>query len=296
MKFSLQLPPNYSSRDVIAFHARDPQSLAERIEPNRIRKAFVFESTPLVLDISLTKTKANCHIEADRPLPHATRTTLQQIARNLLALRIDPEPFEAMAREDKLLAPLLQKQTGLRIPHTTTPFEALSWAIIGQQINLPFAITLRRSFIQLAGTKHSSGLWCHPDAAAVARLNPEQLGKLKFSRAKAETLVRMASLVDSDKLPLDEWQNHSPEEIQAALLAIKGIGPWTVNYTLLRGFAFADCSLHGDAAIRNALHRLSGSGSNTKPTIKEIETLLQRYKPHRSMTAAHLWKSLQIAA
>ncbi|EEF62448.1 DNA-3-methyladenine glycosylase family protein [Pedosphaera parvula] len=294
MSFSLKLPSNYSSREVMAFQARDPEGLAERLEPNRIRKAFVFEAIPLVLDISLAKNMANCRIEADRPLPHATRTTLQQIARNLLALRIDPEPFEAMAKEDNLLASLVQKQTGLRIPHTTTPFEALAWAIIGQQINLSFAITLRRSFIQLAGTKHSSGLWCHPDASAVARLNPDHLGQLKFSRAKAETLVRMAQLVDSGKLPLDEWQNHSPEEIQAALLAIKGIGPWTVNYTLLRGFAFADCSLHGDAAIRNALNRLSGSA--TKPTIKEIETLLQRYRPHRSMTAAHLWKSLHVAA
>ena len=48
--------------------------------------------------------------------------------------------------------------------------------------------------------------------------------------------------------------------LRNALLAIKGIGPWTVNYTLLRGYGYADCSLEGDVAIRSALGRVLGVG------------------------------------
>ncbi|MEG2964454.1 MAG: DNA-3-methyladenine glycosylase 2, partial [Janthinobacterium sp.] len=74
------------------------------------------------------------------------------------------------------------------------------------------------------------------------------------------------------------------------LLAVKGIGPWTVNYALLRGYGYADCSLHGDVAIRAALQKLLGEES--KPDMARTEQWLRQYAPHRTMAAAHLWASL----
>jgi DNA-3-methyladenine glycosylase II len=169
-------------------------------------------------------------------------------------------------------------------------FEALTWAIIGQQINLPFAISLRRTFILQAGRQHSSGLWCYPEAADVARLSAEDLTSRKFSTAKAETLLRFAKLIASGELDLEASASNPIEQISANLLAVKGIGPWTVNYGLLRGYGYADCSLHGDVAIRAALQRLLGE--EAKPDMARTERLLQQYQPHRTMAAAHLWASL----
>jgi DNA-3-methyladenine glycosylase II len=167
-------------------------------------------------------------------------------------------------------------------------FEALTWAIIGQQINLPFAIALRRTFIQLAGRVHHAGLLCYPEAADVARLDLDQLTSRKFSRAKAETLLRLARLVDSGELALA--RDADPAHAAHALLQVKGIGPWTVNYTLLRGYGYPDCSLHGDVAIRSAFQRLLGD--TEKPSIERTEQLLSAYTPHRTMAAAYLWASL----
>ena len=110
----------------------------------------------------------------------------------------------------------------------------------------------------------------------------------KFSRAKAETLIRLAQLVDSGQLTLE--RTHGPDEISASLLAVKGIGPWTVNYALLRGYGYADCSLHGDVAIRAAFQKLLGE--DAKPGMARTEALLARYCPHRTMAAAYLWASL----
>ena len=62
----------------------------------------------------------------------------------MLGLRIDPATF-AGSRATPLLAPLLARAPGLRVIQSATVFEALSWAIIGQQINLTFAIALRRT-------------------------------------------------------------------------------------------------------------------------------------------------------
>ena len=79
-------------------------------------------------------------------------------------------------------------------------------------------------------------------------------------------------------------------EVAPELLAIKGIGPWTVNYALLRGYGYPDCSLHGDVAVRTAFHRLLGG--EQRPGIAATEALLARYAPHRTMAAAYLWASL----
>jgi DNA-3-methyladenine glycosylase II len=278
---SIALPQGYRSADVFAFHSRDAEGVAEAVTPGRIRKAVMLAGEPVLLDVEIGTSHARCTVDADTPLVHAALASI-------LGLRIDPAPFMAACGDDALLGPVIQRQPGLRIVQSATVFEALTWAIIGQQINLPFAIALRRTFIQLGGRRHASGLWCYPEAADVARLELDALTTRKFSRAKAETLLRLARLVDDGELVLSH--DDDPAHAAQQLLQVKGIGPWTVNYTQLRGYGYPDCSLHGDVAIRAAFQRLLGAAE--KPSIAATEALLERYRPHRTMAAAYLWASL----
>lgn len=288
--FTLALPAHYRLHDVLAFHSRDTESVAEEVSADRLRKGMLLDGVPVVLDIALSPTSASCAVQADGKLSKAAQAQVREAALSILGLRIDPEPFSAFAAKDKIFGPLTRAQPGLRIVQSATVFEALTWAIIGQQINLSFAIALRRTFILQAGRRHSGGLWCYPAAADVARLEIDDLTSRKFSRAKAETLLRLARLVADGELDLDVSPSNSIERISAALLAVKGIGPWTVNYGLLRGYGYADCSLHGDVAIRAAVQALLGE--EVKPDIPRTEKILARYSPHRTMAAAHLWASL----
>ena len=288
--FVLALPEHYRLHDVLAFHSRDSESVAEEVGAERLRKGVLLDGVPVVLDIALAPTSASCAVQADGKLSKAAQAQVREAALSILGLRIDPEPFSAFAARDKIFGPLTRAQPGLRIVQSATVFEALTWAIIGQQINLSFAIALRRTFILQAGRRHSGGLWCYPAAANVARLEIEDLTSRKFSRAKAETLLRLARLVADGELDLDVSPSNSIERISAALLAVKGIGPWTVNYGLLRGYGYADCSLHGDVAIRAALQALLGE--DAKPDMARTEKILAEYSPHRTMAAAHLWASL----
>ena len=285
MQISIMLPPGYRQADVLAFHSRDREGVAEQVTQERIVKGVLLGGVALLLDVTLTPGMALCEVQADgAPDP----TMVEEALHNILALRIDPAPFLALAADDPLLGACARRNAGLRIVQSATIFEALTWAIIGQQINLPFAIALRRSFILQAGRQHSSGLWCYPEAQDVARLEPEALTSRKFSRSKADTLLRLACLVAGGELTLD--RRDDPAHVERALLAVKGIGPWTVNYALLRGYGYPDCSLHGDVAIRAALQRLLRE--DTKPDIARTHALLERYRPHRTMAAACLWASL----
>jgi len=295
--FSLALPAGYRVQDVLAFHSRDAESVAEQVSPEAIRKGMLLDGVPVALNVALPQGRVrSAACEADIELPRARKVPLalaaqiEAAARNILGLHIDPAPFVAFAREDALLGPLVARQPGLRIVQSATVFEALTWAIIGQQINLSFAIALRRTFILQAGRQHSDGLWCYPEASDVAKLSVEDLTTRKFSRAKAETLIRFAQLVAAGELDIEERDDNPIPAICKNLLAVKGIGPWTVNYALLRGYGYADCSLHGDMAIRAALQRLLGE--DAKPDMARTEQILQRWQPHRTMAAAHLWASL----
>ncbi|MRX07107.1 DNA-3-methyladenine glycosylase 2 [Pseudoduganella sp. FT25W] len=291
--FPLPLPADYRLQDVLAFHRRDTESIAEEVSAERLRKGVLLDGVPVVLDIALPAAggkDAICTVHADGTLTKSAQQQAREAALSILGLRIDPAPFSAFTKKDKLLGALIRRQPGLRIVQSATVFEALTWAIIGQQINLTFAIALRRTFILQAGRQHSSGLWCYPDAHSAAALSLEDLTTRKFSRAKAETLLRLAQLVTNGELQLDVTPANTIEQISAALLAVKGIGPWTVNYGLLRGYGYADCSLHGDVAIRAALQTLLGE--EAKPDIKRTEQILAQYSPHRTMAAAHLWASL----
>ncbi|MTV40298.1 DNA-3-methyladenine glycosylase 2 [Duganella radicis] len=313
--YTLELPADYRLQDVLAFHRRDAESIAEEVSAERLRKGVLLDGVPVVLDITLPPAAAAANaaavtppakraaataatpasiatvaVRADAPLRAAGQQEAHDAVLNILGLRIDPAAFSAFVKKDKLFGALARKQPGLRIVQSATVFEALTWAIIGQQINLSFAIALRRTFILLAGRQHSSGLWCYPDASSAATLTVDDLTSRKFSRAKAETLLRLAKLVADGELRLHLAADNSIEQISAALLAVKGIGPWTVNYGLLRGYGYADCSLHGDVAVRAALQTLLGD--DERPDIKRTEEILARYSPHRTMAAAHLWASL----
>ena len=290
LHWTLPLPAGYRRDDVIAFHSRDGEAVAEQVTPTGLRKGILLRGSAVVLDVAFTDDAAVCRAEIDGSANGDLQTPLHGALLNILGLRIDPKPFAQLAAGDPLLAPLIRLNPGLRIVQSASPFEALTWAIIGQQINLSFAISLRRTFILQAGRRHGSGLWCYPEARDVARLSVEDLTSRKFSRAKADTVLRLASLVDAGALSLELPPSGDVAAISQALLAVKGIGPWTVNYALLRGYGYADCSLHGDVAIRAALQKLLGEES--KPDMARTEQWLRQYAPHRTMAAAHLWASL----
>lgn len=136
--------------------------------------------------------------------------------------------------------------------------------------------------------KHSTGLACYPDAERATALSATDLRQAGFSRAKAQTLTVLSQEVAQDRLPLQAWTTiASIEQIREQLLRVGGIGPWTVDYTLLRGYGWLDGSLHGDAAVRRKLQRLLGH--TAKLTDDFTRGWLAEFSPWRALVAAHLW-------
>lgn len=293
---SLPLPLNYRPADMLSFHGRDSQSVSERILGNTLQKGMFWHGKPALLSISLQAGLARIDLQIDdaQPCPEDA-PVLIALARRMLGLTQDIEQFEAAHGTHPVVGTMIRQQSGLRVPVCASPFEALSWAITGQQISLAAALSLRRKLIRQAGIRHSSGLYCYPDAYHLSGMDSDTFRLAGISQGKATALLSISHAVLEQRLPLDDWL-HAPAElfpdISAALRNIKGIGPWTVNYTLLRGYGWLDGSLHGDAAVRRAIRTLlqSAPGLQTDElTEKSAESWLQPFSPWRALLAAHLW-------
>ncbi|MHB8236570.1 MAG: DNA-3-methyladenine glycosylase family protein [Acidithiobacillus ferrivorans] len=222
------------------------------------------------------------HVVGDR------QRDFERMVWRMLGLAQGIEAFEERYHNHSQLGPLIERQPGLRVPVTATPFEALTWAITGQQISVSAAISLRRKLIKAANICHSGGLLCYPEARQILELEEETLRQAGFSTTKSKTLLKLSALVADDKLPLDVWAETLPvDAIRTQLEAVRGIGPWTVNYALLRGYGWLDGSLHGDAAVRRGLQTLLNSPE--KICEEEASTWLAQFSPWRALIGAHIW-------
>ncbi len=282
-EFVLRLPAGYRFREVLDFFGRDPQSVSEQVSAGGLRKALLIEGQASLVEISFDGDSAVVHVDGGNSFP-----AHRAVAR-MLGIDTDASGFERQFWDDPLLGSLLQRQRGLRIPLTPEPWEALAWAIMGQQISVRAAVALRRELIAAVGSKHASGLRAHPTAEAVAALNVEALRKLKFSRSKAEYLIAAAQAVANGKLPIGNLRNLSAKHSARLLGNVRGIGSWTIQYAFLRGFGFADCLPSGDAGLAQGLGRLSGE----RPDEPQVRETMSRFAPYRSLATYHIWASLK---
>lgn len=289
----LPLPVDFDREAFLDFHRRDVQAVAERVDAKRLDKALIWQQIPALLVVEFSEPgQARVVLQPDSDVP-LTGVSLAAFARHLLGLDQPTQEFETKVADHPLVGALVRSQAGLRVPQSASPFEALSWAIIGQQISVAAAVSIRRRFILALGRQHCSGLYCYPDASDVIATDVETLKACGFSRSKADCLLTVAQACLAESLlPQIGIPENRLKTLQKTLLDIRGLGPWSVHYALLRGYARMDGSLHGDVAVRRAIQQLQGTA--TPPTAREAETWLADFRPWRSLLAAHLWKSLSL--
>lgn len=284
--FLLHLPAGYRAKEILGYHARDPQSLSERSEDSRIWKALHTQDGPAVLEISIEPGQAWARVHAQAKLGRDSMAALHGAALKVLALTNEVMQFETRHAE------FVKNRRGLRMPLLPTGFDALCWGIIGQQINVKFASSLRRGIVELAGEKIGE-MRAHPTPERVADIGVSVLAARRYSRSKAQYLIDAAQAVASGTLDIENLGDGSAIAAEKKLTAQRGIGTWTARYVLMRA-GFADAAPVGDSALATALQRLHNLPE--RPDADETARLMSRFAPHRSLATMHLWTSLKDAS
>lgn len=216
------------------------------------------------------------------PEPHAA-----PIAR-MLDLGSDPAPIDRALGADPDLAPLVAAAPGLRSPGAFDLFQLAVRAILGQQISVPAATTITGRLVRIAGTPlpdpPSAGLTHRfPTPAELAEADLSGLG---VPGRRAATVRALAAAIASGDLDLEG----DPAAVIERLLALPGLGPWTVGYIAMRGLGASDELPVTDLGIRRAAERL---GLPAEP--RALERRAEAWRPYRSYAAHHLWASLGAA-
>ncbi len=293
--FDLSLPAGYPTASVLKFLGRDPKSLSERVSGQTYTTAFrvgsaAQEETCVLVEIELTAEAAHCRL---RPQSALSPAMLQQTHESLLktlGLSYDIARFEKHIQRAAEFSLLAAEQTGLRVPLIADPFDGIAWAIIGQQINLAFAYTLRRRLMEKVCVRAGGDVYELPSAAAVAGLEPRDLTALQFSNAKAEYLIGAARLVTMGQLSSVSLGRMSAEHIERDLMNVRGIGPWSAHYIMMRCLGFMDCLPIGDTGLTTGLKRVFSLAE--RPGKAETIALMRRFSPYRTLATFHLWHSL----
>ncbi|MFJ3725971.1 AlkA N-terminal domain-containing protein [Streptomyces sp. NPDC090045] len=201
----------------------------------------------------------------------------------MLDLDADPEAVDEQLRSDPLLAPLVDKAPGRRVPRTVDAQEFAVRAVLGQQVSTAAARTHAARLVTAHGERVEDPLGglthLFPSPQALAALDPESLA---LPRSRRTTLTTLVSELADGSLPLgfdSDW-----EEARAQLSALPGFGPWTTEIIAMRALGDPDAFLPSDLGVRRAAQRLGLPAGPAALTARAAA-----WRPWRAYAVQYLW-------
>jgi DNA-3-methyladenine glycosylase II len=198
-------------------------------------------------------------------------------------------PLGHLRAADPVLGALIDAigPDGLGEPRPGRPddhYGALVRAIVGQQLSVKAARTIYGRLTERYGGRT-------PTPAELLADDPDAMRLAAgLSRAKASYLRSLAEHVVSGALELERFDAMPDDEIAAELIAVKGLGRWTVDMYLMFHLERPDVLPVGDLGIRRAVERAYGLPALPDPA--ELTGIAEPWRPHRTLACRYLWHSL----
>ena len=291
-QFTIPVPDEFNFELCLGFLRRSPREVLHRLDGDVVRKLIRIDDKEILFEL---RSGDKC-LEVAVLNEAITPTELPLLTRFITEwfdLETDLKPFYILASKDKLLKDLVTKYFGYRIIGQPDLFESLVWAVLGQQINVQFAYTLKQRFVEQFGSKlffEGTEYYLFPRPETVAVLNDENLLPLQFSRQKSKYTVLIAEAFATNALSKSALESLPFNEAREKLMKIKGVGNWTANYALMKTFRYPDAFPLEDVGIHNAIRILKKM--DRKPTLDEVRKVFKKYKGWEAYATLYLWKSL----
>ena len=168
-------------------------------------------------------------------------------------------------------------------PRPDDAYGALLRAIVGQQLSTSAARAIYGRVLDLFGGRA-------PSPTELLAVEPDTLRAAGLSRAKVAYLRDLGARVQSGELEVDRLAELPDEEVSAQLLAVKGLGRWSVDVFLIFFLRRPDVLAAADLGIRRAVQLAYGLPERPSPA--EVERIAEPWRPYRTTAGLYLWTSL----
>lgn len=291
----ITLPENFDMNANLGYLTREKNECMYEIENDIIIKVIAIGEMQSLVQISVIDNQQMVvqFLNDSRPIEKWEREKIVTYIHEWFDLDNDLTPFYEMANSDPLLQIPAQKFSGLRVIGIPDLFEALCWGVLGQQINLAFAYSLKRQFVESFGDSiewNGKKYWVFPPYERIAQLTPTDLAAIKMTVKKSEYIIGIARLMANGDLSKEQLKKMDFKEAEKSLIKIRGIGPWTANYVLMRCLRFQTAFPIDDVGLINSIKSLRNM--NRKPTKEEILELSEPWKNWESYATFYLWRVL----
>jgi DNA-3-methyladenine glycosylase II len=233
-------PPFDFARSLDFLDGFSPTRAEQSLAAGTLTKAILVAGQAVVFQVrssgAVEAPRLEYRLCSQQPLPASAQAAARDRLAFFLGLDDDLRPFYALGRADPAVAPEVERLYGFHQVKFPTPFENAAWAVLAQRAPILVARQLKQALIErfraclsVDGQVH----WAFPEAASVAAAPEAELAALIHNPRKAEYLGAVARAfagVDEAWLRAGDY-----EQVLAWLRQIKGIGPWSADFILLRG-------------------------------------------------------------
>lgn len=295
-KLEIKVPNIFSWDEILVYLNREPNEVMYKINDKTLRRAFKLEEKIYLCDISFNERKNVIEVTLlnDVYWSKIEQTMVINFIVEWFDLQIDINSFYELAKEDLILNPLMNKFYGLRLVGMPDFYEAITWGILGQQINLQFAYTLKRRFTEKFGEKityEEVDYWIYPEAKRVAETTIEDLLELKLTLRKAEYLLDISKQIANDNISKSYFLSFEDAKIiEKEMIKIRGIGPWTANYVLMRCFRKNEAFPMADIGLLNGIKVIENLSE--KPDTTKMLVLKEDWGKWASYATFYIWRLL----
>ena len=290
--FKIKTPAEFSYDFSLAFLTRSAREPMHIVSDRVVRKLIRVGDDRVLFQVSEGKDSLQVEI-ISKGHPGHVKQHVKEYITEWFDLETDLTPFYALAKKDEVLKPIVRKFHGYRIMGQPDLFESLIWAVLGQQINVAFAYSIKQRFVEKFGERLEYGghtYYLFPTPERVSTLTHDELLPLQFSRQKSNYTIGIAQAFVSKQVSREMFHGRPLSEAKEELMKIKGIGNWTANYALMRTFRYPDAFPLEDVALHKAL-RIQ-MNMRAKPSLDRVKKVFRKYKGWEAYATLYLWKSL----
>lgn len=254
----LALPPFSLERTVAALRRR-PTNLVEIYEDGEYRRMLTIRGAPRLLAVRQSGPDRVRLRALDGPLALADEVTAAALLDRILGLHFDLAPVQRAVSADERLALLMAQVPGLKPPAYESLWTTLLCVVPFQQVSLEAGQSILNRVVMAFGTtrEHAGrAYYAYPTAEELAAADPEALRRCGLSQAKVRTLLGAAERIASGILREGDIEGLDDVEAVRRLTELPGIGPWSAQVILLRGFRRLSVFPAGDSGASGSLARV----------------------------------------